>query len=409
MTFDHSRVFKTAPRTGWFVGAVFLLSCPTLRAADPEQLVPVDGNPITASVQSIQADAVLLRSGRRIPLDDLRRIVRPKVKALAAVPNNLVSIRTQGGGRIFASSVLLQDDRFTFQSAAAGKLSLLIDDVRAVRFPGAANALFAAAVREPDDEFDQFFAVRDGKVSSIRGYVEGISETHVKFEWNDQAQQIPKSKTYGLVLAAIESTAEVAKFRVQLNDGSVLAGTSLETAADAGAIQLKIQVGSTKLVVPWASVAGIGVRSERVVYLSELIPQKVEEEPIAAFPRGWRSNRNVTGGRLQIGEQSFSSGIGMQPLSTLTWDVAGRFVQLNAVIGIDHSTQGRGDCEFVVKGDGRELVRQRVRGSDPPRSIQVSLKSIRRLELIVEPGNNLDFFDHANWCDACLISASSDK
>jgi hypothetical protein len=87
----------------------------------------------------------------------------------------------------------------------------------------------------------------------------------------------------------------------------------------------------------------------------------------------------------------------------LTFDIRGEYDVLAATIGIDAETEGRGDCMFVVRGDGRELYRQRVRGSDEPRDIQLDVKRVRKLTLLVEPGAELDLSDHADWCDARLI------
>ena len=76
---------------------------------------------------------------------------------------------------------------------------------------------------------------------------------------------------------------------------------------------------------------------------------------------------------------------------------------LNATIGIDDGTNGRGDCIFVVTGDGEELYRQAMRGGDRARDIKLNVGGIDQVALSVEYGNDLDLSDHANWGDIRLV------
>ncbi|MBN8527463.1 MAG: NPCBM/NEW2 domain-containing protein, partial [Planctomycetes bacterium] len=61
------------------------------------------------------------------------------------------------------------------------------------------------------------------------------------------------------------------------------------------------------------------------------------------------------------------------------------------------------DCIAVLAGDGRELWRARLRGGDAPRSIDLDLAGVKRLELRVEAGERHDIGDHVVLADAQLI------
>jgi NPCBM/NEW2 domain len=53
--------------------------------------------------------------------------------------------------------------------------------------------------------------------------------------------------------------------------------------------------------------------------------------------------------------------------------------------------------------DDQLVWSSRVRGKEPPLPVRVALRNAKRLKLIVEPGEDFDFADHANWGDARLL------
>jgi hypothetical protein len=144
------------------------------------------------------------------------------------------------------------------------------------------------------------------------------------------------------------------------------------------------------------------IRSERLLYLSDLTPVTVEEQVIAAFPRPWQPDRSVLGNGLMAAGQPFEKGIGVQSGSSLTFDLESGATDFAAILAIDPKSAG-GDCVFVVEADGRELLRERLRSSDPPRPVRIAIPGVRSLRLGVEFGEDLDFGDHANWCDARVL------
>jgi len=99
----------------------------------------------------------------------------------------------------------------------------------------------------------------------------------------------------------------------------------------------------------------------------------------------------------------------MHATCRLTYKVNGRFTRFAATIGIDEAivraTRGKGDCVFVVTGDGKELFRQRMKGGESPKTIDVDIADVKEVTLALEMGDDpdLDLADHGNWCDARFI------
>jgi len=161
------------------------------------------------------------------------------------------------------------------------------------------------------------------------------------------------------------------------------------------------------LVLPWKAVTRMTVHSDRLAFLSDMDPAAVKERPVVTLPRSYRRDRSVAGKTLTLKGRSFDKGIGTHARCELAYDVQKKFDVLAAVIGIDDETNGRGDCVFVVLGDGKELFRARMKGTDEPRDVKVDISGVERITLIVEPGEDLDLADHADWCDARLLKVDS--
>ena len=148
------------------------------------------------------------------------------------------------------------------------------------------------------------------------------------------------------------------------------------------------------------------IASDRIVYLSDLDPVEVEQSSQFAAPRPWQRDLSVAGNILQLkfatsGKTvSFAKGLGAKPYSSLIFENNNNFDHFRAIAGIDLETAGRGDCEMIVRGDGIQLWAKRIRGSDDPESIVVDISGMKKIALIVLPGESFDLGDHADWADA---------
>jgi hypothetical protein len=140
-----------------------------------------------------------------------------------------------------------------------------------------------------------------------------------------------------------------------------------------------------------------------MVFLSDLEPVEARHQPIVTLERPWQADRSVGGRPLTLAGKVFDKGLGVASRSVVTFTNEGNYDLLAATIGIDGETEGRGDCIFVVEADGREVFRQRMAGKDQPQSINVDISGREKVSLIVEPGEDLDLADHADWCDARLV------
>jgi hypothetical protein len=398
------------------VAATIVLAALHGHAAAKDTLVLLDGKRIEAEVKSIDAATGKIAAvGLDAPLElqGLRTLTRPKREIKR--PPGAFAVHLAGGGELLASSLKVADEKVAV-SSAYGDASLPLESVRALVFasdnkaegrPDASDQgreAIAAALAQPPGEKDSLLVVVEGKVQTLSGLVSEWKLTGVAFDWEGQSRDIPFARVYAVVLAQLgpphDATGEC---RVANTDGSTITGRV------AGLADGKLAVALAKGVsisIPWEAVQSIAVKSDRLVYLSDLKPLAADTRPVVTLPRPWRADRGVMGGPLTLGSQTFDKGLGVMSRTELTFSQPAGFDALAATIGLDASAQGRGNCEFVVVVDGREAFRAALSGKSPPQEIRVPTAGASRVSLVVEPGEDLDLADHADWCDARFLKTA---
>ena len=373
------------------------------------RLTRLDGSTEVVSGLAFSTDSrQLLIANRTIPVDDLRRI--ESVEA-APTPNSpSVEVTLTNGSRLLGHKLQMADEQCLLGRSDKGVWSLRLEDVLAIRcdLSGSLPA-FATAVAQPSTTKDRLFVKLGDETSALDGYLEKITTESASFDWMNESRTIPRAKFVGVVFAQTKPVPKgAARFQIDLHDGSRLLTDALAAEPSAGRPTLKIACSAkTSVALDWPSVRRINLTSSRLRFVSDLRPIEATDKPIVALPRVWQTDRSVTGKPLTAGDQSYDKGLGVQSGSRLVFDIGGGWSSFAGVIALDPKTGREGDCVFVIRGDGRELVRERLRGSDLPKSVKADVSKVGRLELIVEYGENLDFGDHANWCDACLVQSAA--
>ncbi len=378
--------------------AVCLLSAAAWLPAD--EIIMLDGQKLSGEIVAIDEAGQV--TGKNLPaelqLDLLRRIDRsvPEQSAKSAVVLDLV-----GGGRILGDSVTVADEKFHVAWAFGEKLVLPIDVVRSVRLkPAVTDDTFEAALTKPSADNDRLFVEVDGKLTILTGLVESLTAENVVFQYEGAQQTLPLAKLFGIVVAQVDTGIKPPSgVTLELADGSRVAGVA-KSLADG---KLAVSIGPASAELPWAAVKSVAVRSSRLAFLSDLDPAEVEESRLVTLPQPWQRDKSVARKTLTLGERKFDRGIGTHAYSKLVFDLAGNYDAFNATIGIDAAAERHGDCIFVVVADGQEVARERMTGTTEPKELKLDISGVKQLTLIVEPGEDLDLADLANWADARVI------
>ena len=368
-----------------------------------DRLEGIEGHAAEVRIERIRDGQVFL-AGREhpVPMADLRRIERSAVKPPPTAPASVAHLSDRA--RVKCTQVAVSAGLCTLEWACGEPLRLPLETVKGMLFvphePSEAT-LFEQALARPSDGTDHLLIRADGRVIEVPGALQEVRAGEVVFVWKEEARTVPRPRIVGIVLAQTPAPSDRAGWSlVGTSDGSRL--WLRDVALDAGRLRGATDAGAT-VEVSWADVVGVSVRSDRVVFLSDLAPVAVEERPLVTYPWSYQRDRNVMGHPLTLQGEVFEKGLGVHALSRLTYELHGAFERFAATVGLDAAARGRGDCVFVVEADGREIVRRRMRGNDAPAEITADVRGVRRLTLVVEPGEDLDLADHADWADARLI------
>ena len=374
--------------------------CVCASSALADRLVTLDGQAVESDITSINAAGQVMFSGDNdaVDLQALRRIERNVAKQNVS---KTITVYLSTGGSILADTIGLNEDAFAIRWTY-GQQNLSIDAVRALRLMPALEspAGFERAI-EGESEKDRLFVLSGKKLLPVSGVLYEINDKDVVFEYQGKQRTVAVSKVYGIVLASAgQSPDYIGKCKLTMADSSAIWGTV--TKLDNGQIHLTLSEG-IDLTLPWSAVHRIEVRSDRMVFLSDLDPTKVKQKATITYPWPWQRDRSVFSKPLTMKKRVYERGIGMHATCNLSFTNNRKFAVFAATIGIDDETKGRGDCVFRVLGDGRELFSRRMKGGDNPVELQLKIHDINVVTLVADHGEGFDLADHANWCDARFI------
>lgn len=194
------------------------------------------------------------------------------------------------------------------------------------------------------------------------------------------------------------------RYRIALTNGSRITVSSL--ILKQGYVSAKTLFGA-ELQCNLKALVSINILGGVAVPLSELEPAKYQFTPYFSQTWNWQRNRNVLSGPLRVGDKEFATGLGMHSAAELRYQLAGKYTAFQTEVGIDDSTQGKGDAQVVILVDQRVVFQQPVQGTSQQAIVvpRIDLSGAQELVLKVEFGKNADIQDHVNWCRPVLILA----
>ena len=375
------------------------MSCALVSAQTKIQWI--DGSSTSATIESVSADGFV--SGAGVPAEtQLQKIAAYQTDTSTVAPGAVV-VLIAGQGKIFANGIEIQDSTAVISLASGRTNALSLDLIRAVVFKQTNRVKQQLAERSESKDF-VIVDTPDGE-KVVAGIFEGMGQGKLGLNFNGKSRKIGIEKVNAVSLADL-GLKTLEGTQIELADGSVLNGQIQNL--DNGTLTFAI-TSNHSIEIPWSSVIRLEVQSDNLVYLSNLEPLSVEQNTIFAPLRGWQRDRSVESNpiRLQASDksspQTYRKGIGTHSYCKLEFANDNNFERFQAIAGIDAETNGRGDCQMSVYADGIKLWSQRITGQTPPEQIDVDISGMAKVTLIVEPGEQFDLADHADWADAKFV------
>ncbi len=332
-------------------------------------------------------------------------------------PND-VEILLRTGDRLIGALGDPQAEAIQLSSPSLGATTVPFGTIDQVRFL-AHRAEWPKSVGKIDN--DVLYTASGDKPS---GAIKTIGRSEIVYHHERRKRDVTLATKDALIVCFVPITRDTPAppstlyAIVQLTDGSELRGTPKSYGS--GGLTFTDLYGTERTVAS-GKVAGLYFKNGRVIYLSDLAPSKVDENPNyirateplpgdLSFP--WQRDANAGDlGRLRIRNQEFRKGIGVHARSSLTFAVDGGFSKFQAVVGIDdHAIRltGQdpvGNVSFVLKGDGKTLERREgVTSRNPPISLGVDIRGVKELTLFVDFGEDRSGQgDFADWALARII------
>jgi hypothetical protein len=368
----------------------------------------LDGELVTGQLESIGADGELVGSGLTgLTLSNVTAITSQR-EMQTSMDGNAAKIRLVDGGVLWATDITIVDEVVSF-SSASGINELPLQNVRGIIWPkglpGQPGDLVSQLLNDPSEEQDTVIVNAAGTLTAVGGLLEKIENQQLMLSFKGKSRPINQSKLVAVVVANLKLKQPTGSMAlISLIDGSTVGGVL--NSIDDKAILLDVS-GGQQLAVPRSGLVSVAIQSDSIAYLSDLEPVTVEQKAIFGVVRPWRKNLSTGGNQITLQAagnlKKFAKGLGVQSYSRLVFENTNEFDRFRAVAGIDNETNGRGDCQMTVLGDGIELWSGRVQGGQPAADVDVDIEGINQVELIVHPGEQFDLADHADWADARFI------
>lgn len=390
------------------------------------RVVAIDGKRVEGTLLGLDVEGGLhLATGegeKTRPLEELRAIDNDDARPVDMPTTGLVVLRSGRSLRANVRGVANEDGKLGLRlelPPARGLCTVPLSTITALRFTDQARADgegFDEALRDGSRR-DLLFAYRRGdpaqglvRLTVVLDRFEQRGDdlfVAVEFDGKKQPPQ-PLSKVYAVVLGqgAAPDAQPGVRATVHIAAGPTFTGrlSSIEPTRDRCVLRLD---EGCDLDLPWRAVARIDLRSDRLVYLSDLDPVAVEQIPALTRKWPWLRDAAPLGRGIQLRGETFERGLVLIPHTKLTFDIGGRFDRFQATVGIDDRAGDMGDAVVRVIGDGRVLFEAKgVRPRTLPYPVEVSVKDVHKLVLEADFGERLDFGDHCAFADARVVRDS---
>lgn len=241
----------------------------------------------------------------------------------------------------------------------------------------------------------------------MEGVIKDITETTVNFDVGDEVLKIKRERIDGLLYFRGNEPPAFAPACVVVDiDDSRWAAKSLQLAGQALALTTS---SGAKVEVPLERVRRLDYAAGNRKLLTEL-PHESQtretwftiagKEPARSFtPQVGRTPE----GPITLGGELCPSGLWLPAKSSLIVRVPAGFSRFSARVGIDDRVASSDGVRLKIEADGKILYDELIRREPHPVSLDVDLRTARRIRITVDYGGESFIGDQLVLCEAMFV------
>lgn len=311
--------------------------------------------------------------------------------------------------------------------AAAAPITVPVQKVKAVRLQAISPDVLAQwqeirGLGLPSDLL--VIAKRGGKsLDHLECVLGEVTDSEVAFVLDGEKMRVPRSKVAGIIyFRADDVDAAPAPFALVGPGGLRLMAAEIRWQED-GTLKADT-LASVSIVWPISQVSSIDMSAGKVQFLSDLKPVTASWQPLIDLPTEAsraakfgqvRFNRSASGGPLTLlfpnadpapganRFKAYNKGLAVRSRTELVYRLPTGYQRFLAEAGIEPATAASGNVVLNIYGDDRQLFEHPIDGGDAPVPIDLPVVGVKRLEIVVDYGENLDTGDWLNLCNARVV------
>jgi hypothetical protein len=248
---------------------------------------------------------------------------------------------------------------------------------------------------------------KKGSIDYLEGKLGDFDEDGVKFVLDGETRTVPLVKIEGMVFYRAKEL-DLPEPTCYASDiyGSVLYAS--QVSFEDGRLKINTPAG---LVADWRmqDLAKLDYSESNVQYLSDLDPESSRYTPIYVLPNELpavteyfkpRRDMGFDQAPLKLDGAPYAKGLALTSRTAVRYRLPGKFRVFRAIAGIDDSVRPGGNVRLQIKGDGKTLWESVVKGTEKSQPLELDVAGVKRLEILVDFGDDLDVADRLDLCEA---------
>ncbi|MGY8770845.1 MAG: NPCBM/NEW2 domain-containing protein [Pirellulales bacterium] len=397
-----------------------LISIGLLTSAIPVEVQTLDGTTVVGELQKIEDSTLTLKQegSKLLELDtnDLLTISFNAKNSPTVNPPKF-NVYMADGSHTLAEQLSFESGKVNLTTIEGVELSFGSSSLRSILLKQQSESFSAQWTELHQEKIlgDAIVLRREDALTYQEVIIEKITDEGVAIALEDLKTMVNLEKLEGLLFYQREERKFAKPLcKVITNDGAAWLATKL-TLSDQGVFSL-VSSSGIQLQLPAQSIQSLDFTDGNIVFLSDLprdneswspfIPSVINKSRLALLYSP-RFNEDFQGQPITLQMDGkivpFSKGIAMHASTELIYQLPEDVKTFKAIAGIAPAVASAGNLHLKIIGDRKVLAEHDINGQSPPLIINADVTGVRRLKIIVEPGESGDFSDQLHFCQARLL------